>query len=865
MMIFSNIYFDFFSVGSLILCFFGLAGALFALTISNKSKSSLHFGIAFLFLALFQFAYFIGYSLYSPLAAYHRWLTPIIILGLIHLTIFLINFPDNRHKRTAKIFLIVQYSIYILVSVLFFLKTYKGETVYRFDGHFWNSTEIEITKLLGLIILVFLLIYLLVMIWRMIEDKENRLAFFIFGILFALTGGIPAVTNTMSNDGLIGRNIHQLNVEVTYVIGFFLLYIMFINFTKDRTTFMAKIIGISLLSLQCVLMGVSYYVTQDQEAFYDETHRGKTDLAIVDTKHRDSDLEYLLEYSSAEDKVSLTYNKNNSELDFTAIQNEFINTHFYEILKNSSDADFSKSIIAVQEDKHQFFEGYKNIITKKSETFLPDETDKGLKTTLYIDSVKRIILSQYLKIKEMKDDKFRNSLQAFLKKSNIKLTSFNKAVIDYLDKSTLEGKDLKNNILQFHSPMLPAGVRNYRQHLNSKTHYTSFTMIDPVSKKIYEAGFSYLAYRQFMHPISKKLILMLIIVYVFILAGYPLFFYSTLIKPLTLLRNGHARVMQGDLDFAVTIKVQDEIGYITHSFNKMTSSLKEAKIQIDDYTNNLEEKVRTRTEELHAAMEEMEAVNEQLVEARDALWGEMELAKKIQTRLLPVDPAIADYEISAYMQPADEVGGDYYDIINAAGIDWIVIGDVSGHGVPAGLVMMMTQTAIHVVLAQNPDIAPDKLLDIVNSTISDNIKRLGEDKYMTITVLAATIGGKFIFSGLHQDIIIFRASSGKVDFIETRGMWIGVVDDIKGMLEIDSLSMAPGDVMLLYSDGITEAIGKETITDVRGELFGDKQLGELFKSNATLPVDEIKNKIINELKNYICGDDVTMVILKRNA
>ena len=148
-----------------------------------------------------------------------------------------------------------------------------------------------------------------------------------------------------------------------------------------------------------------------------------------------------------------------------------------------------------------------------------------------------------------------------------------------------------------------------------------------------------------------------------------------------------------------------------------------------EYLNiNLEKKVSDRTEELQAAMTEMEAMNEQLIETRDALWGEMELAKKIQMKLLPENPSMADYEIAAYMRPADEVGGDYYDIINVADIDWVVIGDVSGHGVPAGLVMMMVQTAIHITLDQNADIAPENLLTIINKTIAKNIRRLGENK-----------------------------------------------------------------------------------------------------------------------------------------
>lgn len=83
------------------------------------------------------------------------------------------------------------------------------------------------------------------------------------------------------------------------------------------------------------------------------------------------------------------------------------------------------------------------------------------------------------------------------------------------------------------------------------------------------------------------------------------------------------------------------------------------------------------------------------------------------------------------MKPADDVGGDYYDVINIGGYDWIVIGDVSGHGVTAGLVMMMVQTSIHSVLQGNPGIKPSELIEQVNSVIIGNIRKFNENKYLT--------------------------------------------------------------------------------------------------------------------------------------
>jgi len=305
-----------------------------------------------------------------------------------------------------------------------------------------------------------------------------------------------------------------------------------------------------------------------------------------------------------------------------------------------------------------------------------------------------------------------------------------------------------------------------------------------------------------------------------------------------------------------TISVIFKYEIETVSQNKI---IENQQVELRKYTTGLEDKVKERTEELNAAMEELAAINDNLTETRDALWGEMEIAKKIQTVLVPERPMIHGYDITAIMTPADEVGGDYYDVINVGDINWTVIGDVSGHGVPAGLVMMMVQTVIHVVLAKFRDINPSELLTTVNKTIAENIKLLGEDKYMTLTVFSLEKDGEFTFSGLHQDILIYRSKTGDVESVPTEGMWIGILDDVDGMNVDSSLKLEIGDTMLLYTDGITEALK----VDNDNEMYGDEQLVDALKLLGKESTTVIKEGIISSLDGYKCNDDVTMVVLKR--
>ncbi|MCP4345609.1 MAG: SpoIIE family protein phosphatase [Desulfobacterales bacterium] len=238
------------------------------------------------------------------------------------------------------------------------------------------------------------------------------------------------------------------------------------------------------------------------------------------------------------------------------------------------------------------------------------------------------------------------------------------------------------------------------------------------------------------------------------------------------------------------------------------------------------------------------------------LAKEMELAEKIQTALLPKKLKISGYEIAASMHPSDKVGGDYYDLITVGNFDWIVIGDVSGHGVAAGLVMMMVQTAIHTILIQNPEVQPSQLLSVINKTIYENVIKMDEHKHMTILVIACGKDGIFNFSGLHEDILLWRADTGKVEVIETCGMWIGLEPDISKLLQENEFRMETGDCIVLYTDGITEAWNG-------GDLFGDDRLIKIVESSGGKSVSEIHAAVLDAIEDYEKPDDVTLFVMKR--
>jgi sigma-B regulation protein RsbU (phosphoserine phosphatase) len=264
--------------------------------------------------------------------------------------------------------------------------------------------------------------------------------------------------------------------------------------------------------------------------------------------------------------------------------------------------------------------------------------------------------------------------------------------------------------------------------------------------------------------------------------------------------------------------------------------------------------------ELMQANRDLDRSRLELKAARDALWGEMEVAKRIQTALLPPDQRMGPYEVAVFMQPADEVGGDYYDLLQTRACEhWLAIGDVSGHGVESGLVMMMTQTSLLSTVNDTPGLAPSEVFRAVNGVLRENISRLGTGRYMTLN-LVKLHEDHLTLAGKHQDVLVFRAATGEVETVVNEGCWIGVVPDTKGVVADLDVPLAKGDLALFFTDGITEA------TDANGEMFGQDRLAQIFQQVAQEPLTAAREKLISTVARFQQkqDDDITFLLVRRS-
>ncbi len=212
------------------------------------------------------------------------------------------------------------------------------------------------------------------------------------------------------------------------------------------------------------------------------------------------------------------------------------------------------------------------------------------------------------------------------------------------------------------------------------------------------------------------------------------------------------------------------------------------------------------------------------------------------------------------MEPADEVGGDYYDVLNYGGKATIGIGDVTGHGLESGVLMIMAQTAIRTLLVHN-ETDPVKLLQTVNQTLFDNVERMKSSKNMSLSLLEYR-DNTLRLSGQHEEVIVVR-SSGEVERIDTMdlGFPIALEADIADFIASSEIHLNSGDVVVLYSDGITEAF------NMKEAQYGIEPLIEVIALNRGQSAAEIKQAVIDDLRRYIgeqkVFDDITLVVIKQ--
>ncbi|HLO48099.1 MAG TPA: SpoIIE family protein phosphatase [Kamptonema sp.] len=317
----------------------------------------------------------------------------------------------------------------------------------------------------------------------------------------------------------------------------------------------------------------------------------------------------------------------------------------------------------------------------------------------------------------------------------------------------------------------------------------------------------------------------------------------------------------GQFDQTVKVDSKDEVGTLAAAFNHMSHQLKES-------FDTLEAKVANRTAQLAQANQEIVELNERLSAENIRMSTELEVTRQLQQMILPKPEElhqITELDIAGFMEPAEEVAGDYYDIIRQNGRIKISIGDVTGHGLESGVLMIMVQMALRTLLTHN-ETDSEKILITLNRTIYENVQRMNCDKSLSLSLLDYS-DGILTLSGQHEEMIVMRCGCDREPIIErinteNLGFPLGLEADIDDYLKSVKIELGVGDVVVLYTDGITEA------DDLKNVQYGLDRLIEIIKQNWQRSANEISQGIINDLRRHIgtqkVYDDITLVVFKYN-
>jgi len=309
------------------------------------------------------------------------------------------------------------------------------------------------------------------------------------------------------------------------------------------------------------------------------------------------------------------------------------------------------------------------------------------------------------------------------------------------------------------------------------------------------------------------------------------FLIDRIVSPFHSLADWVHQVGQGTVDEdEIDIDASDELGEIAQAFNKMTSKFREAQVSVIE---------------------------------QQRLQKELQVAQEIQQMLLPSDfPQVKGYDLASFYEAAKEVGGDLFDFVE---VDkdtlGICVADVAGKGVPGSLIMTMIRTALRLEARGNKN--PADVLSRVNRFVTDDMKR---GMFVTMFYMVLDSRNRMIHyaSAGHNPMILYRGSNKQTYFLNPSGFPVGIqLPDIslfERKIEQDSIRLREDDMLVLYTDGITEAMNPKR------ELYREERFLDAIRSNSHYDVTDfitnIKDDIKSHTQSYPQNDDITFVAVK---
>lgn len=799
---------NFFGVSILIgTLFYILVSAVIFFQVPDKSQATRFLGIAYFCSGLLAFAFFPPHSFYHPLLAWHRWLTvPSALLTHIFFAQVFYYFPEPKFTRAGRIIMVIQLLAAACITGVFYYATLGRSYEYSFAAQLWDFDSDDVSRLVAAGIAFNISHALIAGIVHTIARKGHRAL--MGALLAALTTALlfPTITNVMSRDGLLERDVHQTVLVLMSIIGLFSFLIIYLNNTRDRTTFMVKLVGISLVTFMVILVMVSSFAFADKESAYDSLHAERTSRLAVQQDYPVEDLRYVLSYSAKSGKVSMGRNADAAQFDTSVLSRELASTALYEEIRAAGSQNWKLDALAVLDRAPEHA-----ATTAAFLSALVKESANAQTALAKCDELQKQIAYRRAKLREIPEKKLRAQLPEFAAKLPPSLAPFAEELKGL---AQLPGSDseLKARSLLVFTPIRPQGHRNFRSA--SGHNYTAFTHYDARTETVTEAGYSYVEYRRVIHGTGLRLFAVFVGGTLLIAVGFQFFFLGILVRPLEALLSGVRKVNGGSLDVSVTPRMSDEIGFLTVSFNSMVASIKSAREKLQQYADELEEKVKERTAELSETLRVVQDLKQQ----QDGDYFLTSLLIKPLSRNLArsqqmeVEFLIEQKKKFEFRKWKEEIGGDfcsahsirlqekdYTVFVNADAMGKSMQG--AGGALVLGAVFESLMDRTHNMQSLQSQ-SPERWIKNAFQELQTVFESFDGSMLvsMVLGLIDDTTGLMYYVNVEHPWTVLYR--NGTAAFIEQGHTFrkLGVTG-LSGQLQVHTFQLEPGDVIVAGSDG----------------------------------------------------------------
>ena len=771
------------------------------------------------FTGIFNFSYLVTHGIYTVPNFFTRWLNFYTAMAAgLHVATFFHSFPRVHSERIVKWVLMIGHSSILVVALWLAYIMATSPLYYLFNSHFWDSDSLPAQKAVSLVILLHFLHFIATGIWRGFKERgDERWGVWFIAIAFLFATIPPAILQVLSRDNLIPRSTFMTATVIFNLFGYFAAIVIYLNVTQDKTSVLWRITGITLLTVLLIFQAVSFFWLRDAEDNFD---------ALLYGRARES---YVLGGLPAHGVKKIIYDHRQNKI-LGEIGEDYESEAV--LLQKMQATYLHDALSAIKGDSNSIKEQAKPLLQQVERysliqaKYLEELTTRGNFTNgaalaAAITALRSQQLYQIAKLKQMSDAELKRKTAEVVAALDKKFPGFSFEATSIL--TGLPPVDKRNTLIKALSPWHEEAQRIYRGQITYSgvfpKHYVAYPFVDQGQQRVIEVAYPYLYYRQAIATASWPLIVVILLSYLFILIGFSVFFRGALMRPVNSIVDGLKEINNDNFDVRVKVQVEDEIGFMAKSFNKMARSIKAGRMRLQQYAEQLEEKVKERTHELQTTLKDVQALKAQ--QDGDYFLTTLLLkplgVNEVDSSLIGIESVVRQKKKFEFRHWSKDIGGDINisHIIELEGKRHIafVNGDAMGKSIQGAGGALVLGSVFHTIVERTQatfamqQLAPERWLK--NAFIE--LHRVFEsfDGSMLMSGFFALIdeqtGLMYHILAEHPRAVLYR--DGKAEFIENDRMLrkLGTAG-VEGTLQIATTQLEPGDVLYVGSDGRDDII-----------------------------------------------------------